>query len=158
MPHTPLILVIALGALALPGAAQAGSNNLWATVNICDTEAHPSMMGVRARMPGDGTHERMYMRFTAQYRGDERWRTVAGRGTSRWLFVGSARFRFQEIGYTFKFTPPEEGRRYVLRGLVQFQWRKDGKVVHRTHLYTQRGHASTGADPKGYSAKYCRIG
>ena len=43
------------------------SPDLWATVNICDTLRHPDQMGVRASMPGDGTHERMFMRFRAQF-------------------------------------------------------------------------------------------
>ena len=41
---------------------------------------------------------------------------------------------------------------------MQFQWRtKSGKVVRRTHLYTEGHHPTKGADPKGYSAAQCRI-
>ena len=52
----PAAVVAALAAAA--PAAHASARDLWATVNVCDTKAHPNMMGVRARMPGDGTHRR----------------------------------------------------------------------------------------------------
>jgi hypothetical protein len=32
---------------------------LWATVNICDTEKNPDSMGIRAGMPGNGTDQRL---------------------------------------------------------------------------------------------------
>jgi hypothetical protein len=148
-----------------PALAEARTRNLWATVNVCDTKAHPNMMGVRARMPGDGTRKRMWMRFTAQYRTRSGWSTVAGKGRSRWLYAGSALFRYQELGYTFRFTAPPKGRSYLMRGLVQFQWRarrhRNGRivtvVVRRARRYTEGGHRSRGADPPGYSAARCRI-
>ena len=76
-----LFLVLAPAALAKRPVRK----NLWATVNVCDTKRSPDDMGVRARMPGDGTHRRMYMRFTAQYRSAAgTWwpgtRRAAGRG------------------------------------------------------------------------------
>ena len=158
---TTLALLCVLAAALAPATAEARSRNLWATVNVCDTQASPDQMGVRARMPGDGARERMYMRFRAQFRSGKRWKPVAGKGASGWLYAGSALFKTQEIGYTFSFDTPKAGTGYVMRGLVQFQWRKRrGKrqvVVHRTHLYTEGGHPARGADPKGYSAPTCRI-
>ena len=147
----------ALAALALiPAAAPGSTRNLWATVNICNTNRHPYMMGVRARMPGDGTHERMFMRFTAQFRVAGEWKRVDG-GRSRWLYAGSALFRSQELGYTFTFDPPPAGRSYLFRGLVQMQWRLRGRIVHRTHVYTERGHPTRSSDPRRFSAATCRI-
>src|SRR3712207_9424911 len=70
-------LLAALAALMLaPGLAAGKNKNLWATVNICDTVRHPDRMGLRARMPGNGTNQRMYMRFVAQYGDGKRWRRV----------------------------------------------------------------------------------
>ena len=139
-------------------SAVARSGNLWATVNVCDTASSPNDMGVRARMPGDGRRHRMYMRFTAQYKVGSRWKAVSGKGRSPWLYAGSALFRTQERGYTFSFDAPKAGTSYTMRGLVQFQWRtKSGTVLRRTHLYTEGGHPSRGADPKGYSAPRCTI-
>ena len=153
-----IALASVLTALALgPLAAAAHAGDLWATVNICDTEAHPDTLGVRARMPGDGEHERMYMRFTAQFRSKDRWRQVDDGAVSRWIYVGSALYRNQEQGYTFHFQPPPKGETYLLRGLVQFQWRRGSRIVHRTHVYTTSHHHSRYADPKGYSASTCTI-
>jgi hypothetical protein len=160
LPH--LLIALSCAAIVASQAAEARARNLWATVNVCDTKRHPNEMGVRARMPGDGTRERMYMRFTAQFRSGKKWTVVAGKGVSHWLYAGSALFRTQEIGYTFSFDAPKAGSGYVMRGLVQFQWRKRRArrrwvVVHRTHLYTEGGHPTSGADPKRYSAARCRI-
>ena len=37
----------------------------WATVNICDTAATPNGLGVRTSVPGNGTSERIFARYTA---------------------------------------------------------------------------------------------
>ena len=86
-----LIVVLALPALALTSH----SGDLWATINICDTEAYPNVLGVRASMPGNGTRQTMWMRFQASYydRGTETWRWVGGSSSSPWLKVGDARYR-----------------------------------------------------------------
>src|SRR3954462_8225745 len=109
---TALVLLLAPVAHAKP------AKDLWATVNVCDTPKSPNQMGVRARMPGDGTRRRMYMRFTAQFRSAGKWRMVSGHGRSKWMLAGSARFQNEEIGYTFGFDPPPSGRSYLMRGLV----------------------------------------
>lgn len=152
-------LAAMLAALSLgPAAADGRDRNLWATINVCDTRAHPNRMGVRARMPGSGARERMYMRFTAQYLTRDGWKPVAGKSASGWLYAGSALFRYHELGYTFRFAAPRPATGFTLRGLVQFQYRsRSGRVVHRTHLFTERGHPSRGADPPGFSAARCRI-
>ena len=154
---------LATAALATGISAPADARkvkDLWATVNVCDTPKSPNKMGVRARMPGDGTRNRMYMRFTAQYRTGGRWKVVGGRGRSKWLLAGTARRRWQEVGYTFGIDAPKPGTSYVLRGLVQYQWRDKTthKVVRRTHRFTARGHP-TGSDgqPRNYSAGRCRV-
>jgi hypothetical protein len=167
MPKQRLIaLAAALTALLLvpgPATAKRKRSLLWATVNICDTKRHPDMMGVRARMPGNGTRQRMYMRFTAQFRDEARWKRVNG-GRSVWIYVGRAGLRFRDAGFTFQLTTPSPGASYVVRGVVHFQWRrkrrhrKGWKVVRRARRVTTAGHpGSLGADPKGFSAARCRI-
>jgi hypothetical protein len=165
--RTPVAVLIAacVPALAAPAAGARAERDLWATVNVCDTAKSPDQMGVRARMPGDGTREGMYMRFTAQYRSGKTWKVVSGRGRSRWLYAGSALFENQELGYTFSFDAPKAGKSFLARGLVQFQWRDRrrhlGKlrtvVVRRSHRYTAGGHRTRRADPPGFSAATCRI-
>ena len=74
------VLLLLLLALALPAPATASHRGrLWATVNICDTERYPNMLGVRASMPGNGTRQTMWMRFRATYfdRATETWRDVS---------------------------------------------------------------------------------
>lgn len=165
-PRHILPLALALSAAAAPASAQAKPvHDLWATVNICDSKQSPDTMGVRARMPGSGKRERLYMRFTAQYRDGDRWKVVSGSGRSRWLYAGSGLFENQEIGYTFPFDEPEAGSSFLVRGLVQFQWRDDRRhlgrlrtvVTRRSHRYTSGGHHTPRAEPPGYSRATCRI-
>ena len=155
------VFVLAVVLLAAPAAALAKPpKNLWATVNVCDTKKSPDDMGVRARMPGDGTHRRMYMRFTAQYRAAPgKWKVVRGLGRSPWLYAGSALFRNQELGYTFSFDKPKPGASYLMRGFVQFQWRAptSGNVVKRKQRLTTSGHPTKPADPPKFRAAHCEI-
>ena len=149
--------------LALPPAAPARhAEGLWATVNICDTARHPNSLGVRASMPGNGTRQTMWMRFRASYydRATETWRDVGGSAISPWIKVGDARYRTRQAGRTFELNPPVPTTSYVVRGVVEYQWRrrKGGKVVKRERQKTLSGHP-TGrhGDPRGYSNGICEI-
>jgi hypothetical protein len=149
----------AAGALPASGATKE-SKDLWATVNVCDTSVHDNMMGVRASMPGDGDHTKMYMRFVAQYydRAKQLWSEVKGSGVSKWIYVGSGVFKRREGGYTFAFDPPGGGKTFVLRGAVDFKWTKGRRIVRTAHVLTKAGHPRTkGADPATYSASLCEI-
>ena len=162
-------LVLPAALVAIPSAAAAPPpKDLWATVNICDTLAHPDRMGVRASMPGNGTRERMFMRFHAQYYdgSTNKWFDVKGIAASGWLYAGSARFRVRQAGYTFSFMAPKSGSAFVLRGVVDFQWRavrrtRSGNrrvvVVRTLRANTKGGHPAAGADPPGYSSGICEI-
>src|SRR5256714_9985050 len=104
MRFSPKIVALAAACFAAPVPATAdarGLGDLWATVNVCDTPKSPNEMGVRARMPGDGTRRRMYMRFTAQFRSGGQWRGVSGRGRSRGAPSGSGGGRKDRAGDTF---------------------------------------------------------
>jgi hypothetical protein len=146
-----------LGATAVPvGAA---TKNLWATVNVCDSQNHPDDIGIAARMPGGARGYRMYMRFYVQYLDGDDWRFVKTGGKSPWVLAGSDKFSWIERGWTFSFDPPPAGTSYTLRGFVRFEWRRGKrKVVKRTHRYTSAGHPGTAdADPKDYSARRCKM-
>jgi hypothetical protein len=145
---------------AMPASATNAPKDLWATVNVCDTSLHDNMMGVRASMPGDGDHTRMYMRFVAQYydRSKQLWSDVKGSGVSNWLYVGSGIYARRQGGYTFAFDPPANGKTFVLRGAVDLKWTKGRRIVRTAHMVTKAGHPGTkGADPAGYSAGTCSI-
>jgi hypothetical protein len=160
------ILVVPLLVLAAAPAAEARKvKDLWATVNVCDTKKSPNDLGVRARAPGDGSRGQIYMRFYAQYLTDGKWKAVDG-ARSGWVRAGTSRHRNQEIGYTFPFAKPKPGESFVTRGVVRFQWRdprrRHGKVrlvvVKRAQRYTEAGHPTPDAEPRGFSAAHCTIG
>ena len=154
----PVLLLIL--ALALPAPAAASHHGrLWATVNICDTRANPNVLGVRASMPGNGTKQTMWMRFNAHYfdRATEEWRAIQG-GRSPWIKVGDARYRSRQAGRKFRIDPPAPITSFVTRGLVEYEWRRNGKVKRRARQKTLSGHP-TGrhGDPRNYSAGVCEI-
>jgi hypothetical protein len=71
MRRAPIIALLAAAAAAAPTAASArvpAPPPVWATVNVCDTAAHPNQMGVRGSMPGLARRSRMYLRFRVQFR------------------------------------------------------------------------------------------
>jgi hypothetical protein len=163
------LLFLSAAAIApTSNALAAKPDRLWATVNICDTLRFPNQMGVRASMPGNGTRERMYMRFRAQFFNatKNKWFNVKGNADSGWVLAGSARFVSREAGWTFSFSAPAAGSSFTLRGLVNFQWRVRKRVhgklrtviVRRSREITQGGQKSpVGADPPGYSSGTCAI-
>ena len=162
MRLAPVFAAATASCLAAAALAPAASRpkNLWATVNVCDTPTYQNMMGVRASMPGDAQHSKMYMRFGAQYfsRSKQLWYDVGQNGLSKWIYVGSGIYRAKQGGYTFAFDPPQNGSSFVLRGTVDFKWVKRGRVVRTAHLNTKGGHPNTvGADPTDYSAGLCEI-
>src|SRR3954454_15525760 len=158
MRTVPLLALLPLLA-AVPSAHAKPVRDLWGTVNVCDTKDSPNRMGVLARMPGDGTRRHMYMRFTAEFKDGKKWKRVNGRGRSKWLLACTALFRNQELGYTFSFDAPKAGTSYLMRGLVQYEWRAptSGAGVRRTHRQTTNRPPTEPAHPKGFPPAACRI-
>src|SRR4051812_4418390 len=135
-----LVVLTALSALcaAAPAAPAAPARvipvgpQLWATVNVCDTPAHPNTMGIRGSMPGTGDpRDRLFMRFKAQYfnRIDRKWHNFSRKVDSGWVGVGSGRWDVRQSGWEFTFKPPADGRAFTLRGFAYFQWRRGTTVV-----------------------------
>lgn len=149
-----------VGALVAPGVAGAASSPyLWATVNHCDSAG--SSVGIRASMPGNGTSQRMYMRFSAQYR-NAAGRFVETGSSTRWIKVGTARTRSVQSGYDFAFSPPPAGTAHTFRGTVSYRWTaRKGKRwrIVRTARRTTRGGIKgvEGGVPRGASAATCAI-
>jgi len=154
-----ILLASVLAALAAAAPAPAATKNLWATVNVCDSPRYPDSVGIAARMPGNGSAQRMYMRFYVQFFDGDRWRPVTSGGVSPWLYAGSAKYTWVGRGYTFSFDPPPAGASYTMRGMVRYEWRKGKtKVVKRTRRYTSDGHPGTrDSDPKGFSSRKCKM-
>jgi hypothetical protein len=151
---------LALLAFAASGVA-ARDPVPWATVNVCDTPGHPDGIGVRGFMPGTGDRrDELFMRMQVQYRrADGTWRALRGSGTSGFVDLGNGAARARQSGLTFTLMPPASGQpAFVVRGLVTFEWRRDGAVLRRARRATTAGHAGTpGADPDDYSAATCSI-
>ena len=158
-----LIPVLALAACLAPATAEAGSKDLWATVNVCDTPGARNIIGIRASMPGNGTVQRMYMRFEAQWYSARRNRFVPTGSSSRWVSAGSARYKSSQAGFSFQFADPPAGAAFLMRGKVSYQWRaRRGKgtvVVRRASRLTRGGiRGVAGGDPAGRSDARCLIG
>ena len=156
-----LPLLLALACLA-PATANAASRDLWATVNVCDTPAARNVIGIRASMPGNGTAQRMYMRFEAQWYDAKRRRFVPTGASSRWVSAGSARYRSSQAGFSFQFDEPPAETAFLMRGKVSYQWRaRRGKrwmVVRRASRLTRAGVSGVmGGDPGGRSDAGCII-
>jgi hypothetical protein len=168
MIRTRAIVVVSLAAGALwtgaGGLASASftplakSPELWATVDVCDTPRQPNTIGIRGSMPSDGhPHDTMYMRFQVQLlaAATRQWTAVGKTADSGFVPVGSGASPRQG-GHTFGFQPATSP--YTMRGLVEFQWRRAGHVVHLASRTTVAGHVSlAGAEPKGYSAATCTL-
>ena len=157
-------LAAAMLALA-PSTASAAppierSPDLWATVNICDSPAHPNKVGIRGSMPGLGKRASLWMRVQIHYlaAADGKWHNFESNGDSGYMKLGVAKKRVIEGGATFKIKPPADGGAHTVRGAVTFVWKRKGRTVERRREITERGHRSTkGADPPGFSAAICQI-
>ncbi len=161
------IPLLVLPLVLAPGAtAGEPSRSLWATVNRCDTAASPNTVGIRARMPGTGSRQRLYMRFEVQFYSAMRQRFVATGSSSRWIRVGDGR-RSVQSGYSFQFADPPVGGQFVMRGIVQFRYsarrKRKGKrarwiVVKRFERRTRGGFRGVaGGDPPSSSFEMCII-
>jgi hypothetical protein len=155
------VLSLAVLAAAAPTADAARRPVVWATVNVCDTLQHPNAMGIRGYMTGLSRYSRMYMRFRVQFQSrNGHWRTLKSGplSDSGWQRVAAGRRGEHDAGWSFEFKPPATGGAHVLRGVVQFQWRRGKSVLRRTRAFTEPGHAGTaGADPPDFSAEACEI-
>ncbi len=180
--RVPPIFLCVAAALLVMGAAATGSQppltisaaahkhkpkpveqspDLWGTINVCDTAAHPNTIGIRGSMPGLGDRvSALQMRFQVQYKAskDGEWHNSGKSADSGWTHLGRTRSKVIEAGQNFTFKPPTDGGAHVLRGSVRFKWLRKGRPVKRVRRLTEAGHKSTaGADPDGYSAAMCQI-
>jgi hypothetical protein len=152
------LLALLLAAPAAAARQEPEPAALWATVNVCDTATQPDTIGIRGSMPGTGRRDdRMFMRFTVQFQAsDGVWRGLSTGGVSDWQAVGTGLWEARQSGYSFQVRPPQGSVR--LRGLVRFEWRRNGRVVRHEVRATEAGHRSTaGADPRGYSRGVCLV-
>ena len=132
------------------GAARAKSQRLedgddrplWATVNICDTKKSPNALGVRTSVPGNGTNQRIFARYTAQWwsAAEQEWLAVAGSGVTSWMPLGAADMLSRQAGWTFRFVQPPQGTTYVMRGVVELQWREAAQTARKARKARRARH------------------
>jgi hypothetical protein len=123
-------------ASARSNRSDAGDDHpFWATVNVCDTKNSPNALGIRTSVPGNGTRQHIFARYTAQWwsEADQQWLTVAGSGVTPWVPIGSADMESRQAGWTFSFVQPPEGTTYVMRGVVELEWRDGAAAAKRVH-------------------------
>jgi hypothetical protein len=160
----PLIAALALVAPALaPGAASAAplqpASDLWATINRCDPPDQPGAVGVRYSVPRRRGGGAQWVRVRMQYfdgRG-RAWRSLrsaAGRG--RWTRLGDG-VGTAMSGRTFTFPLPAAGRRIVLRGRVDVEWRRGRRVVERRKMLTTSGREDPSDPALLVSRRSCEI-
>jgi hypothetical protein len=114
------ILVAVAVAAAVPALGAASGDRLtdtWAKLNVCT----PTEVGARAQLPGDGSSDRMAVRFTAQWLSPDGWVPVAGQATSPWIDAGSAAFTWQQAGWNFAMVSPESGEAYQMRAVADMR-------------------------------------
>ena len=139
--------LLALGA-AVP--AHAAERKLWATVNVCDTAAHPTR-SASARRCRAGAHARRCACASAS--STARPPAAAGAGSRPPTRAGrrSHARGARESGWSFE-VAAADGRR-ILRGVVDYRWRAGARSCAARRAVTEVGHRSTaGADPAGFGA------
>jgi hypothetical protein len=135
-------IVLALGAV-LAGATAVSAHAAaterltptWANVNICSS----GELGARAQLAGDGSGDRMQVRFTAQWLSPDGWVPLAGQATSPWQDAGSARFTWGQAGWTFALSVPETGESYQLRAVAELDMGSGRTASHTTGSCTVGG-------------------
>jgi len=162
LPATsPAALSAARGAAASASIqALLSSRELWATIDVCNARDQPNVLGIRGSMPGDGNRgDGLYMRFVAQYRNGSRWAALGNGASTGYASAGSGSAHSRQAGTSFVIAPVAGHAAFMLRGIVDFQWRRAGRVIATATRATTAGRRSlAGADPAGFSAAECSIG
>lgn len=149
MTLRPVVALLAASAVALAVAPSVGARparlpdpDLWATVNHCDSPARPSAMGVRVSVPPRSRGERQWVRIRVEWYdvASKSWSVLKAGADSGWKRIGQGH-RLAQGGTTFHFRPPARGRYLIMRGVVDVQWRKRGRVTRTARMRTVPGHA-----------------
>jgi hypothetical protein len=131
---------------SIAGAQAPPPATLWATINSCDPPQRPASVGVRVSMP-NRRNAAQWVRIRLQFfdTSSKAWRVVKRGGDTSFTRLSAGGTRVLG-GTTFMFTAPKAGSRLKVRGLVEFEWRRGGRVVSTERLHTTAGHTDP-ADP-----------
>jgi hypothetical protein len=116
-----LALGAALAVVAVAGPASSAATDeltsTWAKLNVCNS----TQLGARAQLAGDGSSDRMAVRFTAEWLSPGGWVPLSGNATSPWQDAGSAEFTWQQAGWTFSLNVPVGSDAYQLRAVAEMK-------------------------------------
>ena len=123
---------------------------------MCDSQAEPDAIGIRARIPGTPLGRRAFARFTVQWfsQTEQDWLPVGGQPSSPWIDTDSPFYVWLQQGWTFRLKPPPPGVQFLTRGIVEVEWRAGERVLRRRTLVTRPGHPD---NPAGLSRGSCSI-
>jgi hypothetical protein len=157
-PLAAAAAAVAIAVLApAPAIARAPSTpKPWATVNVCDPPEQPGAVGVRVSIPRRKGAPRQWARIRLQFFDGTTWERVRQGGDTGFARYGAGT-RLVEGGTTFTFPAPPAGAQLRLRGVVDIEWRRGTKVVHRAHLRTTGGHANLADPDLQHSSASCEI-
>jgi hypothetical protein len=130
------------------------SRDLWATINICNTQRYPNTVGIRGQMPTLGFDAQLGMEIGVDYysAADKAFKPVPGAQES--IPLGTVRSGLQQGGVRFPLSPHPG----TLRGSVKFEWRLGRQLLGRTTRTTKPGHRDADfGDPPRYSNETCVI-
>jgi hypothetical protein len=94
---------------------------------------------VRAQLAGDGSSDRMKVRFTAEWLSPSGWKPLGGNPTTRWLDVGSAEFTWSQAGWTYDLMVPDNGTAYRLRATAEMKLGSGRTATQTTGVCTVGG-------------------
>ncbi len=130
------------------------SRRLWATINICNTAAHPNTVGIRGQMPALGFAARLRMVFGIDLWGPTGGGFKALKGVAQPSEDGGQRGGTWQTGVLLRF-PPHTG---LVRGRVRFEWRMGSRTIGHLDEVTHPGHTDARySDPSGFSSGRCRL-
>ncbi len=128
------------------------SQDLWATVNVCNTRRHPNTIGIRGQEPALGFASQLRMRFGVEYWTGNAFTPL--RGLEESVALGSPGSGVHQSGAMFTFKP----RAGTLRGSVTFEWRWHRQLIGRARRITSLHHHNADyGDPNGFSSAQCVI-
>jgi hypothetical protein len=132
------------------------SQQLWATINICNTRAHRDSIGIRGQMPALGFPARLAMKIQVDYwvAAAKAFKPVPGSGARAVARLGTVVDGLQQGGHTFRFKPGAG----LLSGTITFQWVRMGRMIGRISKQVTGGHRTVDhGDPPHHTAATCTI-
>ena len=73
-----------------------------------------------------------------------------------WVHVGSADMSARQAGWTFRFVQPPRGTTYVMRGVVEFEWRDSAAAAKRVTAARTASRARKGARSSAHRRRHAR--